>query len=48
MAAKYFSASNRGTLFAGLALLVVAFLVIAQPRAFPTDTGHTGVALIGP
>jgi hypothetical protein len=48
VAAKSPSASNRGTLLAGLALLAVVFLVIALPGIFPADAAHTGVMLVGP
>lgn len=36
------------TWFAGVALLVVAFLVIAAPGVLPADEAHTGVTLVGP
>jgi len=48
-AAKHQLTSGTGTTwFAGVALLVVAFLVIAAPRVFPADEAHTGVTLVGP
>jgi hypothetical protein len=48
-AAKYLLAScNSATWFAGVALLGVAFLVIAVPGVSPVDAGRAGVTLIGP
>jgi hypothetical protein len=42
-------ASSNGTaIFAALAFLVVAILVIVAPGIVPADAAHAGVLLIGP